>query len=161
MNRTTKPRVEKGPKMSHVKPVFMAAKQFSVGKSIIHIPNAPAFVSWNSSMPALCLNTKCCILFISILGSKPVVCFVTESADIEHQSCIYTVVWHLVKEFCLWQDVDSSPESSKSLTRLAITAAVGGSAQLCRHPVDDQTLSATHFSQPNPDVTNMYFNSRE
>ncbi len=78
----------------------MAVKELSLEKNIIiHIHSAPAFVPWNSSMPVLYLNTKCCILFISILKCKPLVCFVPESGDIEHQSCICTVVWHLFKSF--------------------------------------------------------------
>lgn len=32
---------------------------------VIHIHGAPAFVSWNSSMPLVPLNTKRCIPFIS------------------------------------------------------------------------------------------------
>lgn len=59
----------------------------------------PAFVSWNSFMPVLRLNTKCRILFISILECEPLVCFVPESGDIEHQSCICAVAWNLVMSF--------------------------------------------------------------
>lgn len=32
---------------------------------VIHIHGAPAFVSWNSSMPVVRLNTEWCISFIS------------------------------------------------------------------------------------------------
>lgn len=68
-------------------------------------------------LPVLHLNTKCCILFISILGSKPLVCFVTESGDIEHQSCICAVVWHCVKRF-VWDRMEKWLLRVKDLIRL-------------------------------------------